>query len=48
MYKYAYYKKMSLKERLVYGADSHFYQYVSHILEVSYIDGGNRSIRRKY
>jgi hypothetical protein len=34
MYKYAYYKKMSLKERLVYGADSHFYQYVSHILEL--------------
>ena len=48
MYKYAYYKKMSLKERLVYGAYNHFYQYVSHILEVSYIDGGNRSIRRKY
>jgi hypothetical protein len=38
-------KKMSLKERLVYGA---FYQYVSHILEVSYIDGGNQSIRRTY
>jgi hypothetical protein len=32
---------------LVYGIRRHFLQYVSYIMAVSFIGGGNRSTRRK-
>jgi len=32
---------------LVYGVYRHFQQYFSYIMEVSFIGGGNRSMRRK-